>query len=216
MRTNGGLVALSLAAAVALHLAGTLVFRSTTVAGMATFRADVAALAGRPELAYATKAEPIRVVLGRAERAPFESPGPRASLDPSTVRRPPSLGPVPPDDRARLAQVLRLFGPSASEIAASMAAELPDTGVPSWGDTEVSLSAIDLGLKPVTRRLGAHFVARDDLFALGKRHLLELKPHEAAKHLKLRPAPHELPIPTSWPEPDVALRVVEVFVDPME
>ena len=216
MRPNGGLVALSIAAAIGLHVAGTLALRTTSVAGMETFRGDVAELSGLPELALPSPANPIRVVLGRAERAPFESPGPRASLDPSAMRRPPSLGPLPPDSERRLEQVLRLFAPRRSETAGSMVAELPETGVPSWSDAAVSMDAIDLGLKPVTRRLGARFVKRVSLPDLGTKHLLKLDPRAAAATLKLMPAPHELPIPTSWSEPDVALRVVEVFVDPLE
>jgi len=121
-----------------------------------------------------------------------------------------------PDEGARLEQVVTLFAPRRSETARAMAAELPDTGTPSWSDAAMSMDAVDLGLKPITRRLGARFVRLDTLPEIGKRHFLKLDPREAARHLELTPAPHELPIPTSWPEPDIALRVVEVFVDPLE
>jgi hypothetical protein len=216
VRLNTGLIALSISAAIGLHLAGTLVFRSATVAGMEGFRADVAALSGRPEFAQSTPASPIRVVLGRAERAPFDSPGPRASLDPATIRRPPSLGPLPPDAGTRLEATLDLFTPHRSEPGRALIAELPNTGTPSWADAAMSLEAVDLALKPVTRQLASRFLPYGDLPALAAKQLLRIAPREAAADLRLAPDSHQLPVPTSWPEPDVALRVVEVFFDPLE
>ena len=216
MPVSKGLAAASVVVALLLHLAASGVFRNAPLAGMRRFGEDVAAITGRPELAGVEEADPVRVVLGKAARAPFEGPGPRATLDPRAIRRPPSLGSAQPDFDQRVALAYDLFSPRKEEPSVPLRVQPPQSEPPSWFDSELSLAAVELNVRPVVRKLAGRFFDWASLIVAGEKSLRTLDPKAEAGRLDLAPEPHKLWLPTEWADPPRALRVPEVFVDAIE
>lgn len=216
MNVSVGRIVAYVTAAAAGHLFVAVVLRGVPLLGIGRFADAVAGLTGRPELARGSPPAPLRVALGEAERAPVEGPGPRARLDPGSARRPPVLGPASSDDEQRLTEMLRLFDFSASEAAAPLHVETPGAGTPSWGDEELSVASVPLGLRSAARPLRARFLPELSLIPSAEKALVAIEPREEAGRLRIMPA--GLPVPSfpDWSGPSRALRVPEVFVDVLD
>ena len=176
---NDVVVILSAMAAGSLHLVLVLVFGRTPVIGTTAYLQDIAVLADKPEISDRPEPSPIRIVLGKVEKAPIEGPGPRAALDPASVRRPPSLGPMTADVETRLGEVYPLFAIRRDEPRAQMKAQLPTSGTPSWMDDELS-------------RASAVAKAKRVVHALGPRELPELSLTPSAEQVRIKLRPREL------------------------
>ncbi len=216
MKLRLDILALAVAAAVALHLAAVLATRSLPLAGTGRLAAAAADLLDDPELAKVSPRDPLRVMLGVAERVPVSAPGPRAVLDPVTVRRWPDLGAEWPDADARLEAARGLFMPPpelASEAKEPLRASPPEE-TPSWADREVADAAIPLDVKVTMRRLPAKFLPPPPLAAAAK--AARPEPSSLGEDLDI-PAPPALPkTPPEWPEPPRAIVLPEVFVDVLD
>ena len=171
MKMRSGLLGAAVTAAVALHLVAILAARGVPLVGTGALARAVSESLDDPELAEVSSRDPVRVMLGVAERGPVAAPGPRAVLDPLAVRRRPDLGAEWPDLEARLEAARGFFMPPPELASRSEGGEgegreplrlsPPGSGLPpppSWADREVAGLAIPLDVKVTMRRLPARFL----------------------------------------------------------
>lgn len=229
MKLRLDILALAVCAAVGLHLAAALATKSLPLVGSGRLGRAAGEMLDDPELAAVSRRDPVRVVLGSAERGTVSTPGPRAVLDPLNVRRPPDLGAEWPDVGPRLEAARGIFAPPpelAREGAHPLRIARPGGGVPSsraWADYEMVDAAIPLGAKVVMRRLPGRFRAPPTLAAA-----LEARDGAARPVLAPRKEQLDFPVPLALPPssgegrlpgPDEARRPItppEIFVDVLE
>jgi hypothetical protein len=210
-------LALAAAAAIALHLVAVFLGRGLPLAGTGSLAETVSRIAGRPEIARVSDRDPVRVVIGRAEKVPAEGLGPRALLDPASSREAPRLGADWPSSEERLAAARALVSPPRrardEALAPLRAGSERRAGPPDWADGAASLAAVDLEVRTATRPLGARLLPPPSLAGAAETGRRPLVPAEEAGRLAI-PAARALPLGVPrWPDPDRALSVPEVFVD---
>ncbi|MHC4247635.1 MAG: hypothetical protein ACYS9X_00760 [Planctomycetota bacterium] len=230
MRANRALVVLALAVAAVAHFVAARMVRGTPLLGAGGFAREMATIVGEPATGgdaggLPLRGElPLRISLGDAERAPARARGPRAALDPGSVRRPPQAGadwPGLPGHAERLAECAVALSAEPGEerdaarvlppgLAAPFAARAK---TPSTMDLAAARDAVDLEVRAATRPLPGRFRsgAAPSLARAAEAKRPSLGADDTRVDLRIDVAPLELP--GDWPAPDQAIAAPEVLID---